>query len=279
MHRSCVDDVLLGLVARDRVRGALDLAHPAPDARFGDEMRHKAFCNNPLRGAPIVARYHIGAGSRAAANFHCGRALGTDGRVTPHEKDVRAVVLGLLVVVLVAMGFAMLARPGPGVHAAQGIPGRGEEDRRRRDAHLPLHGPGRPWSRGSRGSPGWITSSTATFGRPGTTATSRLARSWTPRTPATPEQPGVIEERRTRVEVRSKDGSLLIDVKDNWDQQGAHRGPPPLVEVFVDDEPLTTREMLQRLDELGPATSSRSATARTRSPSRAEAAEEDQDRH
>src|SRR5439155_20578058 len=36
-----MDDVFLVLVARDRVRGALDLADPAADARFGDEMRHR----------------------------------------------------------------------------------------------------------------------------------------------------------------------------------------------------------------------------------------------
>src|SRR4029450_10239094 len=35
-----VDDVLLVLVTRDRVRRALDLADSAADARFGDEMRH-----------------------------------------------------------------------------------------------------------------------------------------------------------------------------------------------------------------------------------------------
>src|SRR5215475_1820129 len=84
-----VDDVFLGLVAGDRVGGTLDLADPAPDARFGDEMRHKARSDNPLRGSSQVEKYHnrLLRRRRAGANFWRERALGTVGDSTDEPRS------------------------------------------------------------------------------------------------------------------------------------------------------------------------------------------------
>src|SRR5262249_34517834 len=107
-----VDDVLLALVAGDRVRRALDLADAAADARIRDEMGHKPRCGNPLRAAIQAATVSQTAGRPLPGRpehsaLECVRKMGE----TFAMKEVRAVVLGLVVVLVIAMVFAFWNRP------------------------------------------------------------------------------------------------------------------------------------------------------------------------
>lgn len=69
---------------------------------------------------------------------------------------------------------------------------------------------------------------------------------------STPDKPGVIKRNDTKVEVRQQDSALLIDVHDNWDHDVHIRVPRSLVEAFSDDHAISTRDIIRRLDELDP---------------------------
>ena len=69
---------------------------------------------------------------------------------------------------------------------------------------------------------------------------------------STAEKPGLIEKDGTKVEVRQQDNSLVIDVRDDWDHDVHIRVPRSLVEAFSDDHAISTRDLLRRLDELDP---------------------------
>jgi hypothetical protein len=45
---------------------------------------------------------------------------------------------------------------------------------------------------------------------------------------------------------------LVIDVKDDWGKRVHIRLPRTLVEAISEDHPVSIREILRRLDELGP---------------------------
>ena len=67
-------------------------------------------------------------------------------------KEIRAIVLGSVVVVVAALMLAFWRRPAREFTRHQGIPGRGQENRGRRDARLSIHGPDDAHLPASRGS-------------------------------------------------------------------------------------------------------------------------------
>lgn len=173
------------------------------------------------------------------------------GELRRMNKDVRAVVLGLLVVVLVAMGFAMWRGPSQEFKKLKGfqVEVKKTEGDETRTFNFTV--------------PVSLLAQLSRLARLDHKLDGDIRAAWddadiTPRQildaadAATPDQPGVVEVDGHVVEVRSKDGSILIDVKDDWDRKVHIEIPRHLVEVFVDDEPLTTRELLRRLDELNP---------------------------
>jgi hypothetical protein len=67
-----------------------------------------------------------------------------------------------------------------------------------------------------------------------------------------PGKPGIIREDESTVEVTADGDMLVIDVKDDWGKRVHIRLPRPLVETIAEDHPVSLREILRRLDELGP---------------------------
>ena len=67
-----------------------------------------------------------------------------------------------------------------------------------------------------------------------------------------PGSPGVIKKDDATVEVLADGQSLVIDVKDSWDKNVHIRLPRVIVEGFADDATLSIAEILRRLDELEP---------------------------
>ncbi len=167
------------------------------------------------------------------------------------QKDVRAVVLGLFVVVLVALGFAMWRGPSREFQKLKGfqveVKKTEGDETRTFNFSVPVS----------------LLAQLSRLARLDHKLDGDIRAAWddadvTPRQildaadAATHDQPGTIEVDGHDVEVRSQDGSILIDVKDDWDRKVHIEIPRHLVEVFADDEPLTTRELLRRLDELNP---------------------------
>jgi hypothetical protein len=167
------------------------------------------------------------------------------------NKDVRAVVLGLFVIVVVAIGFSIWRRPA---HEFKRIRGfkvevrttEGEETRKF-DFNVPVS----------------LLAQLSRLTRIDDALDGDIRAAWdreeiTPRAildaadESQPDQPGVIETDDAKIQVRSDGDAILIDVQDDWDHDVHVRVPRSLVEVFAADEPITTRDILRRLDELDP---------------------------
>jgi hypothetical protein len=69
---------------------------------------------------------------------------------------------------------------------------------------------------------------------------------------STPDMPGRIERSGKKIDVTAEGTAISIQVVDDWDKQVRIRVPRAIIESFADDGPISIREMLRRLDELGP---------------------------
>jgi hypothetical protein len=65
-------------------------------------------------------------------------------------------------------------------------------------------------------------------------------------------KPGIIKKDDATIEVRKEGSAVRIDVKDDWDKHVRVRVPRSLIEAFSDDHPLSIRDVIHRLDELEP---------------------------
>lgn len=165
-------------------------------------------------------------------------------------KDVRAVVLGLLVVVLVALGLAWWKRPVAELPHLKGfqveIQDKDGDSVRRVSFRIPAR----------------LVAGIARRA-PIEEALGNIQAEWghgdiTPRdildaaSRSTPGQPGVIKKDGSTVEVVTDGGALEIDIRDDWGKKVHLRFPRSLLEVLADNSHLSTAEVLRRIDELGP---------------------------
>ncbi len=67
-------------------------------------------------------------------------------------------------------------------------------------------------------------------------------------------KPSILEKDDTAIEVRTEGDAIVIDVrKDGDSDENVHIAlPRHLVEVFAEDHPFSTRDLIRRLDELNP---------------------------
>jgi hypothetical protein len=167
------------------------------------------------------------------------------------SKEVRAVVLGLFVVVLAAMALSFWRRPAAEFRRIKGfrveIRARDGGDTRRASFDVPSN----LLARLAKLAPKDLGVD--------------LRREWskedvTPRQildaaeESAPGKPGVIKKDDATIEVMADGGVLEIDVKDEWDKHVHIRLPRALIEALSDDDHgrISTSEILQKLDELGP---------------------------
>ncbi len=165
-------------------------------------------------------------------------------------KEVRAVVLGLVVVVLVAIAIAVWRRPARELRHVRGFKVEIQKteggSRRHISFHVPISLVARVASfvpmadlgRGFRGD--WEDRNVTA--RDILDAAGKSA----------PGQPGVIQRDRARIEVTAEGSALEIVVKDEWDKTVRVRVPRALVESLSSEKRISPREILRRLDELGP---------------------------
>lgn len=67
-----------------------------------------------------------------------------------------------------------------------------------------------------------------------------------------PGKPGVIEKGDSKIEVVDESGTLSIDVRDSWDKHVHVRLPRSVIEGLSEEHSISTSEILHRLDQLEP---------------------------
>lgn len=67
-----------------------------------------------------------------------------------------------------------------------------------------------------------------------------------------PGKPGLIQRDDYSIEVQPDGVALDLTIRDRWDKSVRIRLPRAIVESFGGKGPITTRDILKRLDELGP---------------------------
>jgi hypothetical protein len=165
-------------------------------------------------------------------------------------KEIRAVVLGLLVVVLVALAVAYWRRPTAEFQHIGGyrVEVREKEGDSTRVVRFTV--PTRLLSGIARLSPIERFGGRFDTDWDGHDLTAREILEAADQ--SSPGKPGVIEKEDTRIEVTKEGSVLLISVQDDWDRTVRVKVPRSLVEAFSGDFDLSPREMLRHLDELGP---------------------------
>jgi hypothetical protein len=167
------------------------------------------------------------------------------------SKEVRAVVLGLFVVVIAALVLSFWRGPSRDFQRIRGfkveVTKRDGGESRNLAIHVPIG----------------LLAQLSRLAKIDGTLDGDIRTSWdkgdiTPREilgaaeNSSDDKPGVIHKGDTTIEVRTHADSLVIDVKDEWDKRLHIQVPRSLVEVFADDRPLSFRDLLHRLDELDP---------------------------
>jgi hypothetical protein len=164
-------------------------------------------------------------------------------------REIRAVVAGLVVVVLIAMAWSLWQRPAKQFHKIKGyrVEIQKEEGGTRKHVSftIPIVTVARIASFLPMGVHGnWDSD----WGKGDVTGKDILEAA----RESAPGKPGVIERNGNRIEVLADGFALDITVKDDWDKTVKVRVPRSLVEGFTEGKGISLGEVLKKLDELGP---------------------------
>ncbi len=165
-------------------------------------------------------------------------------------KEIRAVVLGLLVVVLVAIAIAVWRRPARELTHVRGFRVEIQKTEGGSRRHISFHVPIA------------LIARIASF-VPMADLGSDFRADWEDRNvtardildaaaKSAPGQPAEIKRDHATIQVSSEGSALEIVVHDEWDRTVRVRVPRTLVESLSADRRISPREILRRLDELGP---------------------------
>lgn len=165
-------------------------------------------------------------------------------------KETRAVVLGIIVVVLVATGIAVWRRPARELRNVKSyrveVQKTEGDSRRRLSFNVPVSLVARIASLAPiREIGGDIR---ADWGHGEVSPQDILEAA----DKSEPGKPGVLERDGNRIEVTSEGSALHILVKDDWGKEVRIRLPRVLVETVNERRNLSVKDILRRLDELGP---------------------------
>ncbi len=166
------------------------------------------------------------------------------------SREVRAVVLGLFVVVLAALALSFWRRPAAEFQRIKGF----RVEIRSRDGgetrHASFNVPSNLLARLAKLAPKELgTDMRREWSKEDVTPRQILAAA----EESAPGKPGVIKKEDATIEVMADGGVLEIDVKDEWDKHVHIRLPRVLIEALSDDKGrISTSEILEKLDELGP---------------------------
>jgi hypothetical protein len=165
-------------------------------------------------------------------------------------RETRAVVLGLLVVVLVAIAIAVWRRPARELRHLRGFKVEIQKSEGATRRHVSFHVPIALVARVASLVPmaDWGRDFRSDWGDGEVTAQDILDAAGR----SAPGKPGEITRDHNRIEVTADGSALEIVVKDDWDRTVQVRVPRSLVESLSSEKRISPREILRRLDELGP---------------------------
>jgi hypothetical protein len=166
------------------------------------------------------------------------------------SKEARAVVLGLFVVVIFAIGLAFWRRPAAEFRRIRNfrveVKKKDGDSTRRLSFNIPANLVARIAKLAPVESIGSDMKSDWGKGEVGAREILDAAKE------SEPGKPGVIKKDGETIEVARDGEALVIDVKDEWDKRVHVRLPRVLLEGLSDEHTISISEILRRLDELGP---------------------------
>jgi hypothetical protein len=164
-------------------------------------------------------------------------------------KEIRAIVFGLVIVILVAAALAFFRRPAPEFARVKGFKVEVKEREGDSTHRVTFSVPSGLVARVAKLSP------IRRFG-------GDIHTDWdgdiTPRdilnaaAESSPGHPGIIKKDNNSIEVFAEGTALDITIKDDWGKTVHLRVPRAIVESFSGDREITPKEILERIDELGP---------------------------
>jgi hypothetical protein len=165
-------------------------------------------------------------------------------------KEIRAVVLGLIVVLLGALALAFWRRPAPEFKRVKGY--RVEVRERHGDStkKVSFTIPANMVARIVRLAPVSSIGVDLRDDLDDEDVTPRKILEAADR--SEPGKPGVIELDRGKVEVSQQGTTLEVVLRDDWDKEITVRVPREFLESLSGEREISPREILARLDELGP---------------------------
>ena len=166
------------------------------------------------------------------------------------SKEARAVVLGLFVVVIFAIGLAFWRRPAAEFRRIRNfrveVREKDGDSTRRLSFNIPANLVARIAKLAPVQTIGGDMKADWGNGKVGAREILDAAAG------SEPGKPGVIKKDDQTIEVTRDGEALVIDVKDDWDKHVHVRLPRVLLEGLSDEHTISISEILRRLDELGP---------------------------
>ena len=165
-------------------------------------------------------------------------------------KEIRAVIVGLVVLVIVAAALAFWRRPAPEFARVKGFRVDFRETENGSTHRVSFSVPSSLVARVAKMTP--IRSFGADFHGKWDEGEVSPREILDAAATSSPGKPGVIRHGDHTIEVTAEGTALNILVKDDWGKTVQLRVPRAIVESFSGDRDITPKEILQRIDELGP---------------------------
>jgi len=165
-------------------------------------------------------------------------------------KEVRAIVLGLLVLVIIAIGISIWRRPARELKHLSGFRVEVTKNEGGSRKHVSFHIPISVVARAASFIP--ISDFGGDWTRDWSDGDITARDILDAADKSSPGKPSEIERGRKRIEVLADGAAIEVTVKDEWGKAVRIRVPRSLVESLSSERHISPREILRRLDELGP---------------------------
>ena len=165
-------------------------------------------------------------------------------------KEIRAVIVGLVVLVIVAAALAFWRRPAPEFARVKGFKVDVRETENGSTHRVSFSVPSSLVARIAKMTP--IRRFGADFHGKWDDSEVSPREILDAAAESSPGKPGVIKKDDKTIEVTADGNALQIVVRDDWGKNVQLRVPRAIVESFSGDRDITPKEILEKIDELGP---------------------------
>lgn len=165
-------------------------------------------------------------------------------------KEIRAVIVGLVVLVIIAAALAFWRRPAPEFARVKGFRVDVRDTENGSTHRVSFSVPSSLVARIAKMTP--IRSFGADFHGKWDEGEVSPREILDAASESAPGKPGVIKKNDHTIEVTADGTALDIVIRDDWGKNVRLRVPRAIVESFSGDRDITPKEILQKIDELGP---------------------------